>query len=104
LTTSAADLAKFDAERAAGKIPDRAPVVVTKWMLAFDAFKIASWQEDLCVVKLASKTEPDAVGAPRWLGTSATMSWDGSSWRLRPPTAGNPPQEAVPALAGWTTW
>ncbi|WP_280427909.1 hypothetical protein [Nocardia brasiliensis] len=104
LTTSAADLAKFDADRAAGKIPDRAPAVVTQWMLAFDAFKIGSWQEDLCVVKLASKTEPDKVGAPHWLGTSATMVWDGAAWRLRPPTAGNPPQEAVPTLAGWTTW
>lgn len=104
LVTSAADLAKFDADRAAGKIPDRAPAIATKWMLASDAFKIGSWQEDLCVVKLATKSEADKVGAPRWLGTAATMVWDGSAWRLRPPADGAPPQESLPTLAGWTTW
>ncbi|MEV0766520.1 hypothetical protein [Nocardia sp. NPDC050435] len=100
-----ADLAKFDADRAAGKIPDRAPAVLLRWLLASDAFKIVSWAPDLCVLKLATRNEPDkATQAARWLGTTVSMVWTEGTWKLRPPAGGNPPQEALASLSGWTTW
>lgn len=104
VVTSAADMAKFDRDRAAGKIPDRAPETITRWMLAPDAYQVISWADDLCVIRFAAKNEPDKAGTPRWYAVQAAMVWDGSGWKLQPPRGGQPPQETVYSLAGWTQW
>ncbi|MFF2088605.1 hypothetical protein ACFVVM_32880 [Nocardia sp. NPDC058176] len=104
LVSTPADLAQFDRDRAAGKIPDRAPLAATRWMLAFDAFQIKTFSADLCVVGLASRAEDSNNGAARWIGTGVSMVWDGSAWRLRVPAGGNPPKDSLSSLAGWTPW
>ncbi|ATL72545.1 hypothetical protein CRH09_39950 (plasmid) [Nocardia terpenica] len=101
---SANDLAEFDRLKAAGKLPDRRPDSETRYMLAPDAFRIRSWADDLCVVELATRTEPDKTGTPRWLGNQLAMVWDGSGWRMRLAADQKLPQEALASLAGWTPW
>ena len=101
---SVADLAEFDRLKAAGKIPDRQPESVTKWMLASDAFRINSWSDDLCVLQIAGRAEPDKSGNSRWLTNQIAMVWDGSAWKMRLPADNRLPQEYVYSLAGWTQW
>lgn len=102
--TSAQDLATFDREKAAGRIPDFGPESLTRWLLASDAFRITTWQDDLCVVRLGTRYAPDAVGTARWLSIQAAMVWDRTTWRLRLADGGQPTQELVYSIAGWTTW
>ncbi|MFC9999617.1 hypothetical protein [Nocardia sp. NPDC127526] len=99
-----AQMATYDKALAAGKLPAVAPENVTRWMIAFDAFKISSYADDLCTVRLATRARADKVGAAQWLSSEVAMVWDGT-WRRRPPPGeGELPQEKVPSLTGWTPW
>lgn len=99
-----ADLAEFDRLKAAGKAPDQLPESVTRYMIAPDAFRVVSWAEDLAVVTLATKAEPDKNRTPRWISSQVAMVWDGTSWRMRLPVDRKVPQETIYSLGGWTTW
>lgn len=101
---SPADFAEFDRLKAAGKLPDRQPESVMKWMLASDAFRINSWSDDLCVLQIAGRAEPDKNGTPRWLSNQIAMIWDGSTWKMRLPADNRLPQETIYSLSGWTQW
>lgn len=99
-----AQWAAYDQAKASGKLPATAPETVTRWMVAFDAFKISGYADDLCTVRLATRARADKVGGSQWLSSEVAMVWDGT-WRRRPPPGeGDLPQEKVPSLTGWTPW
>ncbi|MGW4354636.1 hypothetical protein ACWELJ_21405 [Nocardia sp. NPDC004582] len=99
-----AELAEFDRLKAAGKVPDRLADAATRYMLAPDAFRIVSWADDLCVLTLATKAEPDKNRTPRWTSSQLAMVWDGAAWKLRLPVDRKVPQETIYSLGGWTQW
>ncbi|MGW6728761.1 hypothetical protein ACWF9G_22915 [Nocardia sp. NPDC055029] len=99
-----AQLAEFDRLKAAGKVPDQQPESVTRYMLAPDAFRVESFSDDLCVLYLATRSEPDKNGAERWISSQLAMVWDGRDWRMQLPADSRLPQQTVFSLAGWTTW
>lgn len=101
---TAADRTEFERLKAAGKVPDQAPAAVTQWLTAPDGFRIESWANDLCLLRLATKAEPASSGAPRWLASQVAMVWDGQGWRLRLAADGELPKTSLDSLEGWTTW
>ncbi|WP_067694030.1 hypothetical protein [Nocardia jejuensis] len=102
---SDSDHDEFDRMKATGKVPDLAPAAATKWLVAPDAFQIESWSAsgDLCVLRVATKKEPDVKGSPQWLSSQLVMVWDGN-WRLRLAKDGAIPKATINSLTGWTTW
>lgn len=98
------ELDQFDRLNADGRLPDRPPEQVTRHMVAPDAFRIVSWDEDLCVLNLATRAEPDANGVERWVSNQLAMIWDGTGWRLRLSEDQQLRQETVQTLVGWSRW
>jgi hypothetical protein len=105
LVTTPQDMTRYAQERAAGRLPDLLPVEMARLLRAFDAFRVNSFAEDLAVVELAMRKEPDPSGSPRWASMRLPMIWDGENqmWRLEAPF-GKPPLTELHSLAGWTTW
>ncbi|MGW5440469.1 hypothetical protein [Nocardia asteroides] len=105
LLTTPADMDRYSSERAAGRLPDTLPGDMARLLRAFDAFRVTSFAEDLAVVELAMRSEPDSSGSPRWATMRLPMHWDDTDqmWRLKP-FFGKPPLIPVSSLAGWTTW
>ncbi|MFI7524480.1 hypothetical protein [Nocardia salmonicida] len=101
---TAAQLAEFDRLKAAGKVPDQQPESVTRYMVAADAFRVEQFSDDLCVVSLATRSEPDKNNADRWISSQIAMVWDGSNWRMQLAADSRLPQQTVFSLAGWTAW
>ncbi|WP_063711796.1 hypothetical protein [Nocardia sp. BMG111209] len=96
-------LAAFEASSAAGKIPNRLPENVSRYLVAPDAYRIDSCTDDMAVVEIATRTT-DSTGTPVWLATQLVTVWDRGDWRLQPPPGGSPPQHTTSSLSGWTTW
>ncbi|MGV9638101.1 hypothetical protein ACWDO0_28325 [Nocardia rhamnosiphila] len=101
---SDSELAEFDRLKAQGRLPENQPESVTRYMVAPDAFKVVSWADDLCVLELATRAQPDGNGVSRWVSNQLPMVWDGTGWRLRLPADQRLRQETVHTLAGWTPW
>lgn len=98
-------LADYDRALTDGRITASAvPESVSRWMVAAEAFKIVSWNSDLCILRLATKAAPDSLGATSWMSSEIAMVWDGDSWRRRLPPSTLLPQERIHTLAGWIRW
>lgn len=98
------DRQTFDRLKAEGKAPDQQPDWVTQYMVASDAYRIHSWQPDLCTVDLAMRADPDPSGVARWMYSEVAMVWDHNSWMNRLPPNNMLPQDYVTTLQGWTPW
>ncbi|MEV0297059.1 hypothetical protein [Nocardia sp. NPDC050710] len=102
LVLTAADQARFDEGIKTGKLPPQQPEWVTRTLLAYDAFRIDSYAEDLAVVKLALR-EQESTQTRSWVTATVPMVWSGGDWRLRG-SGTQLPSAVTFDLAGWTTW
>ncbi|WP_280421395.1 hypothetical protein [Nocardia carnea] len=102
LVLTADDQAKFDEGIASGDLPTKQPAAVTRTLVAFDAFRIEKYADDLAVVWLAARGG-DSTHGWSWVTVEVPMVWYDEDWRLR----GSGRQlstDLVTDLAGWTRW
>lgn len=102
LLLSTADQARFDAGITAGRYPAQQPPQVTRALLAFDAFRIDRYDDDLAVVQLAARADDPEQGR-RWITARVPMVWHAGDWRLRGSTS-QLSTDLVTNLTGWTLW
>jgi hypothetical protein len=93
---------RFDADKAAGKIPAQMSEDITRYLVAPDAFKIDNYSDDMAVLEMAVRGVDDN-GVRDWLATQVVMVWDGG-WKVQPPADANPPETTITSLTGWTAW
>ncbi|WP_433206629.1 hypothetical protein ACQP1G_20415 [Nocardia sp. CA-107356] len=102
LVLSPADQATLDSGINSGRLPHQQPASLTRTLIAYDAFRIDTFADDLAVVRLAVRGEQSAQ-ARSWVTAKIPMVWYQGDWRLR--GNGNQlPTETVYDLTGWTQW
>lgn len=95
---------KRDDGIATGRLPKQMPENITRWLLAPDAYRIESYADDLAVIRIATRAEPDNNNAPTWLSSQIVMVWKDDDWRLQPPPDRRDSRKPIGNLVGWTTW
>lgn len=102
LVLSPAVQATLDSGINSGRLPHQQPEVLTRTLIAYDAFRIDTFADDLAVVRLAVRGEQSTRGRS-WVTARIPMVWYQGDWRLR--GNGNQlPTETIYDLAGWTQW
>ncbi|MFE9328265.1 hypothetical protein ACIHDR_46015 [Nocardia sp. NPDC052278] len=102
MVLTSADQASFDDMIAKGKLPRQQPEVVTRALIAHDAFRIDTYADDLAIVRLAVRGTTTATERS-WVTVTVPMVWYDDDWRLRG-SGGQLPTEVVHDLGGWTQW
>jgi hypothetical protein len=89
---------------AAGRLPRQQPIRVTKWLPAPDAYEIESYNDELCVLRVATRVNPQGVDRePTWIAARLVVAWTGGDWKLRS-DRGVHNTEEIASLEGWTPW
>lgn len=88
-------------DRGEARLPMSVPEEVTRYLIASEAFRIGSYNDDFAVVQLALPAT--LAGARTWKMLRLAVAWVDGDWRLEPPWQASGAITVV-SLEGWTPW